>query len=993
MGFRTKLDYSSNRQIKQHVETLTLLSGGTSFGVPFNQLPQVPNTSTSAITDTILSVTGTFSGNNINTIYSWSDSRMALGEPQLLTLSADSSDVQIVNPVFVPSSYISIDGNSVAASFTGVTYLLYVTNFVDLGGTYSGTVITDELDILSANTGSFTGRTIWVDTSGITRTDRLIVTNTPVIGNVLTCIDTEGMASWLPASTPPVSTDVFVTGGTYSTGTAMFTNNTGGTFNVTGFSTGSTSSTSYWSAGTGTNAIVTINSSNHAGGDYASSQGFNTYATGDFSHAEGFGSQALGNNSHAEGGTTIASGFDSHAEGESTLSSGIASHSEGRSTSATTDYAHSEGWRTTASGVFGSHAEGYQTLASGLASHSQGADTQANGNMSHAGGSSTIANGIASFVHGSGSTVNGNYSIVLGRNITGNTDDTTFVNGLNIKNVGAGSSVNNLGIDANGFVVIGVISSGGTSGTDIFVTGGTYSAGTATFRNNSGGTFNVSGFATSGGANYWAAGTGTNSILTIGGGGTSTGDYSLAEGRQTNATWHYAHAEGYQTTASGQASHAEGWITHAYGTASHAEGLSTTSYGIYSHAEGNGSIASGFASHAEGGSTQAIGDSSHAEGGSTQALGDYSHAEGQETIAGNDFGTHAEGGYTQALGRFTHAEGIYCIASGWYSHAEGSGTTSTGLNSHAEGHGTIASGMSSHAQGDSTIAGGFASHASGSYSKAFGSQSFAGGLGCISNGDQSFVYGTNSVAQSTNTIVFGVNITGSSANTTYVDNLNIRTIPAGPGTIDLGINAGGFVVNQASDIRLKENISTIDNALEKVMNLRGVTYNWIDRVNGGDSLRIGFIAQEVQEIEPLLITENGEYLGVQYKDVPALLVEAMKELVSGNTKYSKTYLETQTILAEDNNIELNYNGTLESSIGGGVTIIRGEENPSTLTLNENGNWVSNVNILSKGFIIPEYTPINSQDSSGIVGNIVQDDDYIYIKRNSGWKRTTKLENF
>ena len=40
-------------------------------------------------------------------------------------------------------------------------------------------------------------------------------------------------------------TDVFVTGGTYTAGTATFTNNTGGTFSVSGFTTGGTSS-SYW---------------------------------------------------------------------------------------------------------------------------------------------------------------------------------------------------------------------------------------------------------------------------------------------------------------------------------------------------------------------------------------------------------------------------------------------------------------------------------------------------------------------------------------------------------------------------------------------------------------------------------------------------------------------------------------------------------------------------------------------------------------------------
>jgi hypothetical protein len=35
----------------------------------------------------------------------------------------------------------------------------------------------------------------------------------------------------------PITTDIRVTGGTYSNGTTLFTNNTGGTFNITGFTT------------------------------------------------------------------------------------------------------------------------------------------------------------------------------------------------------------------------------------------------------------------------------------------------------------------------------------------------------------------------------------------------------------------------------------------------------------------------------------------------------------------------------------------------------------------------------------------------------------------------------------------------------------------------------------------------------------------------------------------------------------------------------------
>jgi hypothetical protein len=52
--------------------------------------------------------------------------------------------------------------------------------------------------------------------------------------------------------------DIRVTGGTYSNGTALFTNNTGGTFNVTGFSTGSTSTNTTFTGGTVTNTLYLL---------------------------------------------------------------------------------------------------------------------------------------------------------------------------------------------------------------------------------------------------------------------------------------------------------------------------------------------------------------------------------------------------------------------------------------------------------------------------------------------------------------------------------------------------------------------------------------------------------------------------------------------------------------------------------------------------------------------------------------------------------------
>lgn len=76
-----------------------------------------------------------------------------------------------------------------------------------------------------------------------------------------------------------------------------------------------------------------------------------------------------------------------------------------------------------------------------------------------------------------------------------------------------------------------------------------------------------------------------------------------------------------------------------------------------------------------------------------------------------------------------------------------------------------------------------------------------------------------------------------------------------------------------SDMRYKTNIKTIENPIEKLMALRGVSYNRIDRdVN---ETRYGFIAQEVLEILPEAC--DGEN-GIKNTDILALLVEAVKEM-------------------------------------------------------------------------------------------------------------------
>jgi hypothetical protein len=105
------------------------------------------------------------------------------------------------------------------------------------------------------------------------------------------------------------------------------------------------------------------------------------------------------------------------------------------------------------------------------------------------------------------------------------------------------------------------------------------------------------------------------------------------------------------------------------------------------------------------------------------------------------------------------------------------------------------------------------------------------------------------------------------------------------------VNGGGGgyvnVIVDASDRRLKRNLSGIKDSLDKVLRLKGLYFNWIeDDVSGirtGDKSRrhLGLIAQDVKEVVPEAVSEIGKdnkYLGVNYNALIGLLVEAMKEM-------------------------------------------------------------------------------------------------------------------
>jgi hypothetical protein len=99
--------------------------------------------------------------------------------------------------------------------------------------------------------------------------------------------------------------------------------------------------------------------------------------------------------------------------------------------------------------------------------------------------------------------------------------------------------------------------------------------------------------------------------------------------------------------------------------------------------------------------------------------------------------------------------------------------------------------------------------------------------------------------------------------------------------------AGDIIANSiagSSDLRFKTNITQIENPLQKVLQLRGVNFDWNKKAfpdrSFSESKAIGFIAQEVEKVLPEVVqtekTAEG-YKAVQYDKVVALLVEAIKE--------------------------------------------------------------------------------------------------------------------
>ena len=123
----------------------------------------------------------------------------------------------------------------------------------------------------------------------------------------------------------------------------------------------------------------------------------------------------------------------------------------------------------------------------------------------------------------------------------------------------------------------------------------------------------------------------------------------------------------------------------------------------------------------------------------------------------------------------------------------------------------------------------------------------------------------------------------SSRDVKFVESVGIGVAANGTaGRLDCSNDVVAF---STSDKRLKENIKPLDNALNKVMQINGVEFDWKkltekekETIHGNKGRDVGVIAQEIEKVLPEVVTQrdNG-YKAVKYEKIVPLLIEAIKE--------------------------------------------------------------------------------------------------------------------
>jgi spore maturation protein SpmB len=151
-------------------------------------------------------------------------------------------------------------------------------------------------------------------------------------------------------------------------------------------------------------------------------------------------------------------------------------------------------------------------------------------------------------------------------------------------------------------------------------------------------------------------------------------------------------------------------------------------------------------------------------------------------------------------------------------------------------------------------------------------------IGTVTAGNVTAILPTGTISGSSQVTLSSTTGGGTSANVQF----NSLGIGMAASTTTGRIDAtNDIVAYSSSDIRFKENIKPIENALEKISKISGNTYDWKEEnkiEHGYEGNDVGVIAQEIEEVLPQLVqTRESGFKAVKYDKLVALLIEGIKE--------------------------------------------------------------------------------------------------------------------
>jgi hypothetical protein len=283
-------------------------------------------------------------------------------------------------------------------------------------------------------------------------------------------------------------------------------------------------------------------------------------------------------------------------------------------------------------------------------------------------------------------------------------------------------------------------------------------------------------------------------------------------------------------------------------------------YALYSNTTSEGNTASGY---------QAL---------YSNTTGNFNTAIGGGALQNNTGYSNTAIGYYAMVSNTTGADNIAIGISALLSNTTGGGNTAMGLSAL----------IANTTGGANTATGDYAldNNTTGLFNTAIGESA----LGSNTTGSYNTSLGVSAGPDTgsrnlTNTTAIGANATVSESNALVLGGTGTYAVKVGIGTatptnVFTIARGAGHAISDSWDTyssrRWKTNIQTLHDALEKIMQLRGVSYD----VKESGKHEVGVIAEEVGTIVPEVVSfeENGkDARGVDYSRLTALLIEATKE--------------------------------------------------------------------------------------------------------------------